>query len=159
MWYVWSKLIIEGGIKWDGNSGIPGKSIPEIKKANENCCNTLLPGFMSPTRFHVPHQVSCPPLSFLNQAPTRFHVSYLFQVPGAIFQLFLFFRVIMLLMPNLKTVIFKWTQTQQSTHLAKQLRNLMPFRKYNKNLIEITFWNDDWAPQVESFKFFYGHLM
>ena len=41
MWYVQSKLISEGGIKQDGNSGIPGKSILEFGKANGNCCNTL----------------------------------------------------------------------------------------------------------------------
>ena len=33
--------ISEGGIKRDGNSGTPEKSIREFGKANENCCNTL----------------------------------------------------------------------------------------------------------------------
>ena len=30
MWYAWSKLISEGGIKQDKNLGIPGKSIREF---------------------------------------------------------------------------------------------------------------------------------
>ena len=41
MWYIRSKLISEGGIEWDGNSGIPGKSIRKFEKANGNYCNTL----------------------------------------------------------------------------------------------------------------------
>ena len=38
IWYVRSKLISE---RESNGTGIPGKSIQEIEKANGKCCNTV----------------------------------------------------------------------------------------------------------------------